>query len=469
MVTAAAQAVPPSSATRAQATTVDWARPIQLSDDTGETFYPTVAVDLAGNAHAFWAQGEPDSKSADSIYHTEWNGASWTMPRDVFAAAKGEWFNYPDAAVDASGVFHLVWASGSGINYSSTAAANAHDVKAWAPPQLIAVANTAGAPSIAVSPNGVLHVTFTQRLPGTNVEYLQSVDGGQTWSEPVSVSRISPSEPQVPDLARIAVDSQGRVHLAWSENHPPTFVSRRVYVTSSEDGGNSWLAPTDLSDAASDQNWNASIDLTVDHQDRVNVVWTCGRDPNRCYRRSADYGHSWSSAEHLFGNLLGLSGWDALVADSYGNIYWLGPLRYPAAVYASILKDDRWVDPPQVVIEGNDLSNFGSMHFPQIAIGRGNEIHLVVIRGDTGPVWYMRGTTSEPLVQAAPTAIPAVVPTLGAVIAAPTVIPVPVQQVSVSQSVAVADSSTRIFLWSLLPVLALLLVAAGWISLRRRR
>ena len=457
---------------RGQAVTVTWDRPVKISNDTGQTFYPTIVTDLDGRIHIFWAQGALGANYADSIYHSFWNGQSWSEPRELFLAQEGESFNYPGVALAADGVIHLVWASSGGTYYSSVPGAQADDLRAWATPELIAAAGVVSQPRIVVDQrNQVLHVLFTQRIPGTNVSYLKSTDGGQTWSEPIPVSKLVPGDPQIPDAVRAVLDSQGRLHVAWSENYPPLFVSRHVFYTRTDDFGETWTPPVDLSDPARDDDWDAAINLAIDNQDTVQAVWTCGVNPRRCYRLSNDHGDTWSSPQPLFEGLVGLSGWDAMIGDAYGYVYWLGALRYPQAQYTSVLANQRWLNPPQAVITEQDSLTLANGHFPQMVLNHGNEIHIAFVELDKGPIWYLHGTTAQaaqPL-PSTPTPAPTILPTQPPTAAPSTPTPAPAKRAPVSSTLIDPDPGLRPALYAIVPVVVVILAAVGWSLLRSRR
>jgi hypothetical protein len=400
-----------------------------------------------------------------------YDGQSWSEPRDLFVAQEGESFNFPSAAVSADGNLQLVWASSGGTYYASAPASQASNVRAWSPAQIIAPVGVVSQPRIVADPvNNVFHVLFTQRIPGTNVSYLKSTDGGQSWSDPIAISQLVPGDPQIPDAVRTTLDSQGRLHVVWSESYPPLFISRHVYYARSDDLGETWTAPTDLADLTRDDDWDAAIHVAVDSQDNVHVVWTCGVNPGRCYRRSGDHGNSWSSAQHLFEGLIGLSGWDSMAADKTGNVFWLGALRYPQAQYSSILNNNRWEEPPQAVITEQDSETLANGHFPQMAINRGNQIHIAFVETDRGPIWYLHGTTSEaaqPL-PPTPTPVPTAAPTTQPTEMRPAIVPEPTRRPLVSKELVNPDPGLRPLLWAAGPVVLIALGAIGWTLWRNR-
>lgn len=451
---------------RGQAGAVTWTKPVKLSTDTGETMNPSVAADRSGGVHVFWAQGEFNASYADTIFYTQWNGQAWSTPRDLFAALDGESYNFPFAAVDNADRLHVVWASSSGLYYSQAPLADTLSVKAWSEARLLVSASVVSQSRLVIDRAGNLYVVYTQRVPGTNVMVLSSMDGGQSWTEPAPVSALVPGDPQIPDTVRLQLDSADRLHVVWSENYPPDFISRHVFHARSDDQGETWTAPVDLADQAVNTDWDAAIDLAIDSADRLHVIWTCGASPGRCYRSSNDGGDSWSGTQRLFEGLIGLAGWDTLVADPYGEVFWLGTLRYPQAFYFSSFANDSWIDPPQALIGLQDSEGLAQAHFPHSAVGRGNQLHLVLIETDRGPVYYLNGTTTQPALPIEPTPTPAATRTPTPAPITPTPAATPTRQLNLPTGIQNTDAGVRPVLFALVPVVIVIGVV---VAARRMR
>jgi hypothetical protein len=479
IVTAAARVyIPP---TQAQSDKVTWSPPVKLSDDTANVPHPAVAADPWGGVHVFWSQDAyGDQETANLIFYRHWDGKSWSEPLDVMAGPDWIQYDFLYATCDATGTIHLIWAGSDGLHYSSVPALNAGNVRSWQPPQVLVEANAMGQSRLVVDQKGTLHVVYSMRRAGTNVMYLHSQDRGLTWSEPVEVTELPAGSPQIPDAVRLEIDSHDGLHLVWTENHPPGYVGRYVFYTRSTDGGMAWTQPMDLSDPSSTDDWDAVINIAVDTWDQLHVIWACGAgSPSRCYRYSKDGGDSWSGIQHLFGELVGLGGWDAMGADPYGNLYWIGILRYPTALYYSRYANTQWIDPPITIISEQESQGLATAHYPQIAIGQGNQLHVLMIEGDQGAVWYLNGQTSWPGVPATltPTPTPTLqsTPTRGPTLTReptpdrPTAIPLrPFLQQPPSVPGPGNISSLEAIVWPIAPV-ALLLVVAITIKVVRLR
>jgi hypothetical protein len=181
----------------------------------------------------------------------------------------------------------------------------------------------------------------------------------------------------------------------------------------SSDGGTSWSLPTRLSFSDNQEDWDAVPVAAVDKDDHLHLLWVC-ENANRCYRTSQDGGVTWNDADRLYSPLLGSAGWDAMAADPFGSVYWVGALRYPMALYATSYDGARWHEPPVPAISGSESDGLSEAHRPQMAVGLGNKLHVTMVERDAGPVYYMLGTTAN----TATSALPLPTPTLGTVKAA---------------------------------------------------
>lgn len=390
---------------------ITWSTPVKLSEPPVDTHHPAVIADPWGGVHIFWGKAIEGTNSNNMIYYTHWNGEYWSESYDLFVGVNWAAYNFPYALIDSSNVIHLLWSGYDGLYYSSVPALQAGNAQAWRPAQLIVRIGQVQHSRLAIDRRGVYHVVYNLRLPGANIMYTRSEDQGLIWSTPVEISNLVPNDPQVLSEGRIALDSNDNLHVVWSESHPPEFIGRRVFYVNSTDGGDNWTSPLDLSGPPTEKNVNHHINVAVDKQDRIHVVWAGGPDgSNRLYRFSQDDGETWTDARQIFGTLLGWGGWDTMISDPSGNIYWAGLLRYPQGFYFNTLVNGgQWL-PAQILVDEPTWGLLAQAHFPQLAVSQGNRIHLVMVEGDRGPIWYMQGQTTDPSVPPPPTPTPVIVP-----------------------------------------------------------
>jgi hypothetical protein len=367
-----------------------------------------MTVDPWGGVHVFWVQGEEGGNTVGMIYYTRGDGQWWSEPHDLFASPRGMSYDAPYTVCDGAGTIHLLWAGVDGLHYSAAHALEADSIRAWRPDQVLVRTDRVGDSRLVVDQRDVLHVVYGQRSPGANVMYLRSEDGGFSWSDPTPISEIVSTDPQAPEVGHMAVDGHGGLHLVWTESYPPDWSGGHVLYARSSDGGVTWTRPMDLSDLSSDEIGDTNINLAVDSQDHLHVVWVCGVGTGRCYRYSRDGGDSWSGIQRLFEDMVGYGGLDAMASDPYGGVYWASLLRYPQAFYFSSLAGDRWIDPPQELLDRPAWGALAEAHWPQLVVGTGSLLHLVMTESDHGAIWYMRGESGRPSLPTPPIPLPEV-------------------------------------------------------------
>ncbi|CAN5673057.1 hypothetical protein BH24ACT2_BH24ACT2_11970 [soil metagenome] len=143
-------------------------------------------------------------------------------------------------------------------------------------------------PDVAVDPNnGNLYVVYSSRGDDTEddepaqpseVYFLASTDGGDTWSEPINVTDDDPAGGADQYHPGISVADNGRIDMAWHDfRNDPFFVPGEVgdmgssvgqrywdvYYASSANAGGTWSANTRVTDTSID----GSLGVTFSNND----------------------------------------------------------------------------------------------------------------------------------------------------------------------------------------------------------
>jgi hypothetical protein len=446
---------------------VDWLAPERLSSPSSVLQKSTVTADPFGGVHVFWVQNESGDITADGvtnlIFYTQRVDQIWSTPFDLFAGPSWMNYDFPYATHDADGRVHLVWTGSDGLYYSSVFAGDAQNIREWQEPQKVVEGSLLGQSQLVVDSSGTLHLIYAFSKPGTNVMYMRSDDGAQTWTESQAISQLVPSDPQIPEMPRLDFDGRGHLHVVWAENYPPEWLGRQVLYSRSTDAGQTWSDPFALSSLSLDSaEWNGKINIAVDSNDRIHAFWVCAQ-VGRCYRYSVDGGTSWAVSQPVFPGLIGSSGWDSMVADPYGNVYWLGALREPQGVYFAALGEleESWPNAPNLLLDARVYGRLGQAHFANLSIGMGNQLHTVMIAGDKGPIWYLLGQTAYATKASArmPTVTPLLDPTVTATSALPT--PEPTTGLGTIEPSTLSEatvSESQAIVLGIIPVLILLVI-----------
>jgi hypothetical protein len=395
----------------AQTGGIQWSPPINLSNSFSSSTYPFPVSDPYGNVHVFWAEdlggeavnpAQPFEKS-NSIFYSQWNGTTWSEPIDLFFTIDGGGYNYPSATLDPSGRLHLAWQGYAGIFYSSVPLQEVGSVKAWAPVQSIAFFRGDG-PHLFAGSNGVLHIVYAawqnanSNLRDGNIYYQSSSDGGKSWSLPYRISEILPNVEKQASYPSILVDQDQTIHIVWYQAEPPGWNGSSIHYARSEDGGESWKIPVEMSRRSGNDTWTSKPELAMTANGEMHLTWVCGEYAFRCHRWSIDGGETWFPTRRQFGNMLALAGNDTLVQDNRGTLYWILQLRYPSALYYSTWTGTSWSG-LQTVNDG--YLNDG--HHVRAVSSLGNQIYLIIVDQTMKEIWYMRGTTEASPLQPAPT------------------------------------------------------------------
>ncbi|MDQ7051874.1 MAG: sialidase family protein [candidate division KSB1 bacterium] len=180
-----------------------------------------------------------------------------------------------------------------------------------------------------VDQQDAVHAVFMAKAPELGLYYTRTENGGQSWSAP---TRISTSVRYKLDYHFITVDGKGRLHVFWHDGNPKDDSKpAEVMYTRSPDGGTTWEAPRMLSNDDGAHSAFPRADFGFTNSDTLLLAWRdarpAGDDWDIYGAISYDGGATWN--EQL---LAGGSGkqWDPMVQiDHQGTIH-LGVMEYPA-------------------------------------------------------------------------------------------------------------------------------------------
>lgn len=385
---------------RAQEKSTDWTTPVLLyASDLVER--PSLVSDGTGALHVVWFGRTVDQPedTPRSVMYTRWAGGKWTQPTDIVADPMDD-FSFPEVAVDVQGVLHMIW-NGRFLYYTQAPVWSAEHPQAWREPEPISAGkNPTTPPTLVIAPNADLHVVFSAE---GRLYHMVSSNHGLVWSDPTLVFDLSPDT--VAYNPRLAVDSDGGLHIVWTEGpllgggYPPS----GEYYAVSKDGGVTWSSQTELAGADYGQG-----NIIVAGDGVIHVIYN-GRVGvgGKYHRQSLDGGLTWSTVEAILPpGVGGFDGIPGLTVDALGHVYFVGA---PSASVSE--RNDRgWTQAFALTGLLSVAAEYSEQ--PSQALVTGNQWHVVFWEGRKR-LWHTSRLTDAPALPVAPypTVAVAVTPT----------------------------------------------------------
>jgi hypothetical protein len=214
-----------------------WAPPTNLSGATTQPAWPQLAASPDGTLTAVWQQYDGSNNIIQSARSIN-GGSSWSSPVNLSPASQNAVFAQVVAA--ANGSLTAIWNNFSGGN-NIIQSSHSTDGTSWSTSVNLAsfMSGEAGGPQIVAAAGSALTAVW----PGAgNVIQSSNSADGTTWTAPVSVSAAggAASSPQ------LAAASSGALTAVWTRFDGSKNV---IQSSNSVNGGLSWTAPVDISDA----------------------------------------------------------------------------------------------------------------------------------------------------------------------------------------------------------------------------
>ena len=139
------------------------------------------------------------------------------------------------------------------------------------PFSVIRTPNSGLVPEVSLDKNGILHMTYGKDSDGY---YVQSRDGGKTFSSPVQLNRrpgtVTVGGERGP---KIAIGKDGAIHVAWLGDYQR---KGGIWYTRSTDGGRTFEPERNLLDT---ETGTDEATIAADQDGNVFVLWLDGRTP----------------------------------------------------------------------------------------------------------------------------------------------------------------------------------------------
>ncbi|HWQ91438.1 MAG TPA: sialidase family protein, partial [Clostridia bacterium] len=176
-----------------------------------------------------------------------------------------------DLAIGPDGVIYAAWTAYEGDLWVS---ASTNGGRSFSSPQPIGRGNNpkpARAPALATGLEGTVYLAWTTGEDNTaDIHLCTSSDRGATFGSP----RVAVRTPGYSDAPKLAVDEDGTVHLAFAEGSGGPFEVKEIWYTRSNDSGQTFAAPRNISRAGRDMPRSAGFpSLYLAQKAQFVVLW----------------------------------------------------------------------------------------------------------------------------------------------------------------------------------------------------
>ena len=330
--------------------------PVNISNTSGGSFWPAVAIDDAGNPHVVWHDQSPGNK--EIYYVTKPDGGPWSTPVNISNTPQRSFWS--TVAIGSGGTVHVLWGDdtpGNGeILYASKPSGGS-----WSTPANIS--NDLGSsyrPDIAIDDEDTLHVVWHDDTVGNYEIYYASKPTIGLWSDPTNISG-SPTDSAQPSTA---IDSNGTIHVVWDEG------DGIYYAKKPSDGF--WSTPTELPSSPGSSGGPA---IAIG-DDILHVVWRDWTPGNqKIYYTSKTSEGGWSTLVNMSSNsTINTFGSPAIAVDGVGTVHVVWGDDSPGngeILHASKPSGGSWSTPVNI------SNNSGWSERPALPTSMSGAIHVV--------------------------------------------------------------------------------------------
>ncbi len=261
----------------------------------------SIVSDEEGWMHVFWSTkvSVGDDSSDRKIFYSRWDGQTWSDPVDVIISTSGD-ISPIKAAIDDHQKLILAWADNdSGVIYVSSAnKLEALTSREWSKPVSIPSSGPLSmSPDIAIGDDGKIYLAFAIPINEFRGIYLTtSEDSGETWKDPILVyDGVAQGWLRVEE-PRIAISGNNDVFIMFARRLLPLDEDKKeLYFIKSGDEGQNWEKPILVS--ANPVEWWGMITA----QNAVNCLWLekNGEINNYYLDVSHDNGTSWNKTSSI--------------------------------------------------------------------------------------------------------------------------------------------------------------------------
>ena len=239
-----------------------WSDPLMVAipaDSSAGALDLNLVMDRSSRMHLAFTQNRTGELGASLLY-SYWDKKSDLLNNNtavLFPGNTNEIARQPALAVDENNrLLHLVWSGGEqgDILYSRAPLDKANITSEWFPRQTISAQLFSSWPQIGIDATDRLYILYSVPINEERGLYLTvSEDHGQTWSGANKIFDAVAAGLQGIDHPTMLVLPYGTLHIAWVENSPTgSNTSQGIFYAFSGDQGKNWSEPVILAGPGND-------------------------------------------------------------------------------------------------------------------------------------------------------------------------------------------------------------------------
>lgn len=347
-----------------------WSQPVAVATSEVQLLQPNLVAAADGRMHVFWSQSQnpaasgrianPHAIPGNEIHYSRFEAGLWSAPRPVLTSPNGSQADFPSVASDDHGSLFVAWAGNqpNGIYFSRAAADRAASVTEWTLAQFLPVPRESATwPTLAVGDEKQVFVAYTIPLnEGRGIYLTRSEDDGDSWSDPIPVFDGEAAAWELVGPARLAYSENGTLHLMWTRwTQLPEMQAVALAYARSEDNGQTWSEPEIVTEEPV-----LSSNILAVQERSVHRIWNGLVDgrPIVWHQFSEDGGITWSERGRVVDPTL-VPGPTTLIADHSENPFIMQLAENNANQL--VLQEwgwttDRWVPGEQRLLEATAVN-----------------------------------------------------------------------------------------------------------------
>lgn len=254
-----------------------WSEDIRLTHAPDDSFTPTIAT-YGNTLHLVWS----DKRDGNfEIYYKKSTNGGETWGDDVRLTNDSGDSKLPSIAVDLTGNIHVAWYDKRGDVYKIYYINSSDNGVTWNDEICIssdhgATTLLAAPPSLVTDTYGNLHVIWQDGLFGNyKIYYREKIASNNTWSVEEEIVDVLFS-----CLPSVVIDSNDGLHMVWLDGD-----NNRLYYKSKGYGENEWSDAVNLTSSGPE-----GLQLTIDTNNVLHLTWVTSRDGNKeiYYKRTLE-------------------------------------------------------------------------------------------------------------------------------------------------------------------------------------